>query len=77
MVKKINFLLVLLLLIFISMASVCASDDLNETVSSNDAILDNSLSDEVLFSSDGDLLSEPVTYEISSDDYSTYFINYF
>lgn len=73
MVKKINFLLVLLLLIFISMASVCASDDLNETVSSNDAILDNSLSDEVLFSSDGDLLSEPVTYEISSDDYSTYF----
>ncbi len=74
MVKKINFLLVLLLLLFVSMASVCASDDVGDNLSSDDAILDNSLSDEVISSTgDNEVLSESTLQEVSVDDYSTYF----
>ena len=50
MIKKINFILVLLLLL-VSIGAVSAADDLNDTIASDDgAILEGVIQDDVLAS---------------------------
>lgn len=73
MVKKINILLFLLLLLFVSMATVCASDDVEDTLNSDENILDNLSLDEDISLSNGDDLSEVTTHEINVDKYFSYF----
>ncbi len=74
MVKKINFILVLLLLL-VSVGAVSAADDANNTVGVDEAIDDISDSNEVLTS---DVVDEVVSstsnsYTINESSYSTYF----
>ncbi len=73
MVKKINCVLVLLLLIFISMTSVCASEDINDTLSCDESISDNSLSNEMYSSNDNVILRGNTIHELNVANYSNYF----
>ena len=70
MIKKINILLVLLLL-FISISAVSAADDLNETIGSDEAILDSEViaSDEI----NNEKVSSDNIYSVNSSNYATYF----
>ena len=71
MIKKINIILALLL-ILISLGAVSAADDTNETVSSDEAVIEEVASDDVLTSADEDVVSEG-SHTITNDNYGTYF----
>ena len=72
MVKKINFILVLLLLL-VSIGAVSATDDLNDTIASdNNAIQDESMADEVL-ASDIDEVVASGSHTIDKTNYYNYF----
>ncbi|SEK26259.1 Right handed beta helix region [Methanobrevibacter gottschalkii] len=73
MVKKFNISL-LLFLIFISMATVCASDNMEDTLNNNGSILSNPSDESILLSND-DVLTEFTTHEINVEKYSIYFNN--
>ena len=66
MVKKVNILIVLSMLLFLSISCVSASEDMNTTLSVDEpVILDSSSSD--------DVLSKSTIHEIDSSNYSRYF----
>lgn len=74
MFKKINFILVLLLLL-VSVGAVSAADDLNETVGSDGAVFDEISSEDALTSNDdGETYSsESSSYTVNASNYNTYF----
>ena len=73
MVKKINILLVLLLL-FISVSAVSAADNLNETmVSSDETIDDLSISDDVISDDTGKEVLSSVSHTVNKSNYNSYF----
>ena len=72
MIKKINIILVLLLLL-VSVSAVSAADDINETVSSNEAVIDEVASDDVLTSDESEDVISENPYIITNDNYGTYF----
>nr|WP_295001211.1 right-handed parallel beta-helix repeat-containing protein [uncultured Methanobrevibacter sp.] len=69
MIKKINIILVLLL-IFISITAVSAADDLNETISSDEAISD---SDAIASDESTNLEISENSYTVNQSNYNTYF----
>jgi hypothetical protein len=71
MIKKINVILVLLLLLM-SVSVVSAADDLNETISSDEANLDDVTTDEVL-TSDVDEVVASGSHTINKTNYYNYF----
>ena len=72
MTKKINFILVLLLLL-VSVGAVSAADDLNDTIASDDgAVLDEVASDDVLTSNNEEVLTSN-SHIITSSNYASYF----
>lgn len=74
MFKKINFILVLLLLL-VSVGAVSAAEDLNETVGSDGAVFDEISSEDALTSNDdGETYSsESSSYTVNASNYNTYF----
>ena len=74
MSKRVNVSLVLLLLLFLSIGAVCASEDMGDTLADDETISDVSLSEDVISApEDNEALSESTTHEIDIADYSTYF----
>ncbi|MBR0270679.1 MAG: right-handed parallel beta-helix repeat-containing protein [Methanobrevibacter sp.] len=61
MIKKFNIFIILLLLLFVSVGSVCAADDVNETVGINEVNDDN-----------GEILSAS-EFTVTSSNYTQYF----
>ena len=75
MIKKINFILVLLLLL-VSIGAVSAADDLNDTIASDDgAILEEVIQDDVLASDNFEdkYSSDSNSYTVNESNYDTYF----
>ena len=75
MIKKINFILVLLLLL-VSIGAVSAADDLNDTIASDDgAILEGVIQDDVLASDNFEdkYSSDSNSYTVNESNYDTYF----
>ena len=72
MFKKINILLVLLLLL-VSVGAVSAADDLNDTIASDDeAVLEEVATDDAVTSSDADVIAS-ASYTVNKTNYNTYF----
>lgn len=65
MIKKFNLILVLLLLLFVSVSAVSAAADMNDTISSDETILDVSSAD--------DAVLEANSHTITSQNYNSYF----
>ncbi len=75
MTKKINFILVLLLLL-VSVGAVSAADDLNDTIASDDgAVLEEVASDDVLTSYSQDIVSTN-SHTVNKSNYYNYFDAY-
>ena len=73
MVKKINILLVLLLL-FISISAVSAANNLNETmVSSDETIDDLSISDDVISDDTSKEVLSSASHTVNESNYNAYF----
>ena len=73
MIKKINFLLVLLLLL-VSIGAVSADDDLNDTIASDDEDVLEEVSSDVSTSNDiDDIYSDSNSYTVDESNYNTYF----
>ena len=73
MIKKINFILVLLLLL-VSIGAVSAADDLNDTIASDDgAILEGVIQDDVLASDNFEdkYSSDSNSYTVNESNYDT------
>ena len=74
MIKRFNISLVLLLLLFLSVGAVCASEDMDNTLTNDEAISDILLSEDTIsVPEDNEVLSESTTHEIDISDYYTYF----
>ena len=72
MIKKINFILVLLLLL-VSVGAVSAADDFNDTIASDDeAVLEESVSEEIS-SSDSDDIIASNSHTVTYSNYASYF----
>ena len=72
MIKKINFILVLLLLL-VSIGAVSAADDLNDTIASDDgAILEDVPSEDVVASNGEDIVSTN-SHTVNKSNYHDYF----
>ncbi|MDO5810388.1 MAG: adhesin, partial [Methanobrevibacter sp.] len=71
MIKKINIILALLL-ILISLGAVSAADDTNETISSDEAVIEEAASGDVLTSVDENVVSEG-SHTINKTNYYNYF----
>ena len=73
MFKKINILLVLLLLL-VSVGAVSAADDLNDTIASDDkAVLEEVATDDVSTSVEEDEVVSSSSHTVNSSNYGTYF----
>lgn len=73
MIKKINFILVLLLLL-VSICAVSAADDLNDTIASDDEDVLEEVSSDVSASSNiDDIYSDSNSYTVDESNYNTYF----
>lgn len=74
MFKKINFILVLLLLL-VSIGAVSAADDLNDTIAGNDGAIEEVASSDVLTSVDEEVVAS-ASHTINSGNYNDYFDSY-
>ena len=71
MFKKINFILVLLLLL-VSICAVSAADDLNDTIASDDGAMDEVASNDVLNSVEVEVLAS-ASHNVNKTNYNDYF----
>ena len=71
MFKKINFILVLLLLL-VSIGAVSATDDLNDTIAGDDGVIEEVASSDVLTSVDEEVVAS-ASHTITYSNYNSYF----
>ena len=71
MFKKINFILVLLLLL-VSIGAVSATDDLNDTIAGDDGVIEEVASSDVLTSVDEEVVAS-ASHTVNSGNYNDYF----
>ncbi|WP_405264429.1 right-handed parallel beta-helix repeat-containing protein [Methanobrevibacter sp.] len=72
MIKKINFLLVLLLLL-VSIGAVSAADDLNDTIASDDGTVLEEVASEDVVASDMEDVVTSTSHVITTSNYGSYF----
>ena len=71
MIKKVNFILILLLLL-VSISAVSAADELNNTIASDNNDIDEVASSDVLTSDDNEIVTSN-SHTITSSNYASYF----